>query len=721
MVIVAVVATVLTAGALAGATASLSTMFSTGLSALGAGAGGALGLTGAALTGTGVAAGATTLGLAGFAVAGAVGSIASQLVGLATGVQDHFSWAQVGLAALGSAVGGSLAGSNLVGGATQGFGNVVARAAVGNAISQGIGVATGLQEHFQWSGVAAAALGAGVAYGVSDALTSTEMVPVELAGPTQDGSALWGSVRSNSSVFGASPWGNLARATLTGMASGLSTSLAKGGRVSAIQIATDAFGNALGNAFVEEFGRTGQQAETLQQAELTTGDFSRLDGQSYRSAPFVEPGAAWAADVAARRSGLNPYDMNALASKSTAGRAPALDYYDDSSARERGPLSDALDVQLQSDVTAIRKTYEARQRAPAVTNAAADRQRWDALQMGAWRGRTNQISVSAPAMVSQDIYTNMGDYAGTEMVPVDTRPVMGYVEQMRNVQGFFGELGVGGVKGLLNVIPETAAFAYRMTGYAAAGVVSLVNTDMSDRMFAQYEGVTGRLIPYENDIQEFGGVLSGLIGPSNVLRGAAVAGDMARARLATSIRTEYEMGWGNFVTNGVDVTSNPSVLNSSVSQALRSELMASGRPADFAARKTQEILKSGLELPTMRNASTGEFFYKLQPLDATGNPLNSVYWMNSSQYARVQGMNAAEISNAMGLPAPSAAHGAFNGWQVFETTPLVGARPLVFESQIAPATQGANYAARGLDYQTLIVNPSAWYPARPTRVIAGVH
>jgi hypothetical protein len=158
-----------------------------------------------------------------------------------------------------------------------------------------------------------------------------------------------------------------------------------------------------------------------------------------------------------------------------------------------------------------------------------------------------------------------------------------------------------------------------------------------------------------------------------------------------------------------------------VAQALRGELLTSGRPTGFAARKTDEILKSSMELPTMRNASTGEFFYKLQPVDVGGNPLNSVYWMNSSQYARVQGMNAAEIGNVMGLPAPSTAHGAFNGFRVFETTPRLGANPLVFESQIAPATQGAHYSARGMDSQTLIANPNAWYPARPIGTIPGVH
>jgi hypothetical protein len=297
---------------------------------------------------------------------------------------------------------------------------------------------------------------------------------------------------------------------------------------------------------------------------------------------------------------------------------------------------------------------------------------------------------------------------------------MSYGEQMRNVGKFFGDIGMGAARGLVNVVPETLAFGYRMTGYAAAGMVSLVDTDWSDKMFARYERVTGRILDYDNGLQEASGLVSGLVGPANALRGAAVAGDLAHARLATAIRTDYQFGWSNFVTSGVDVAGNPSALSSPVAQALRGELIASGRPMAFVDAKTEEIIKSGLELPTMRNANTGEFFYKLQPLDAGGNPLNSVYWMNSCQYARVQGTNAAEIGNVMGLPAPSTARGAFNGFQVYETTPRLGTSPLVFESQIAPITQGSNYSARGLDYQTLIANPKVWYPARPIGAIPGV-
>jgi YD repeat-containing protein len=103
------------------------------------------------------------------AVAGAAGSIASQAVGLATGIQDKFSWKGVALAAIGGAIGGGLGPKGLFGphGAFSGVGSSFVqgalRGAVGNLVTQGIATATGLQKKFDWAGVAAAAVGGGVA------------------------------------------------------------------------------------------------------------------------------------------------------------------------------------------------------------------------------------------------------------------------------------------------------------------------------------------------------------------------------------------------------------------------------------------------------------------------------------------------------------------------------------------------------------------------------
>jgi hypothetical protein len=144
--IVAVAVAVATAGAALAATGVVSS-FSAGVGAV----------TGGLIGATGVSVGLPTLIAAG-ALGGAVGSIVSQGVGIAIGAQDKFSWASVGLAAIAGGVGaglqGAIPGSGFVAGAERGI--------AGSVISQGIGLATGLQSKFDWTGVAVAGIGGGV-------------------------------------------------------------------------------------------------------------------------------------------------------------------------------------------------------------------------------------------------------------------------------------------------------------------------------------------------------------------------------------------------------------------------------------------------------------------------------------------------------------------------------------------------------------------------------
>lgn len=108
--------------------------------------------------------GSSTAGaVAAGAIAGAAGSIASQGFGLATGLQDRFSWKGVALAAIGGGVSGGF--DSLVGAppSQASFLSNVVRGAQQSALTQGIGVVTGLQPKFDWAGVVAAGIGAGVA------------------------------------------------------------------------------------------------------------------------------------------------------------------------------------------------------------------------------------------------------------------------------------------------------------------------------------------------------------------------------------------------------------------------------------------------------------------------------------------------------------------------------------------------------------------------------
>ncbi|MEJ0027172.1 MAG: LysM peptidoglycan-binding domain-containing protein [Rhizomicrobium sp.] len=113
--------------------------------------------------------GATTAGIiggvAGAAVSAAAGSIVSQGVGLALGIQKSFDWDAVGLAALSAGVTRGLGASgafDALGIGGDGIPEMFAQGALGNAATQGIAVATGLQKTFDWAGVAAAGVGAGI-------------------------------------------------------------------------------------------------------------------------------------------------------------------------------------------------------------------------------------------------------------------------------------------------------------------------------------------------------------------------------------------------------------------------------------------------------------------------------------------------------------------------------------------------------------------------------
>ncbi len=173
LAVVAIVVAAVTYGALAGpmSTFAASTL---GLDA------GVVSSTTAAVAGTASAvAVGSDAAIAGAVMAGAIGGVAgsviSQGVGLATGIQNSFNWNAVGLAAIGGAIGGGLGPNALdaFGGATgSSFVNAALRGVAGGILTEGIGVATGLQKKFDWTGVAAAGIGAGVGEYIGDLIGS---------------------------------------------------------------------------------------------------------------------------------------------------------------------------------------------------------------------------------------------------------------------------------------------------------------------------------------------------------------------------------------------------------------------------------------------------------------------------------------------------------------------------------------------------------------------
>ncbi|SCZ19763.1 MULTISPECIES: LysM peptidoglycan-binding domain-containing protein [unclassified Pseudomonas] len=246
MVVVAVVATVFTAGA---ATAVISGAAST----LGGAAAAGTAALSAAAAGT-----AATISLGGAIVGAAVGSAASQLVGMGMGAVDKFSWGQV-------------AASGITGGLTYG-------------ITSGIGTLAQGAQPGSWAQIAASAARTYSAQGVFNYAAS--QMAYRIVG--LDTSFSWN--RLASSVVAANVSGQL-NGRLGNQLSGqivsgqigayasaaISDKWLGGSRPNHGQIAADAFGNTLGNFFVDQFGESSAEAvqRTMKLAGLPDDDVYR--------------------------------------------------------------------------------------------------------------------------------------------------------------------------------------------------------------------------------------------------------------------------------------------------------------------------------------------------------------------------------------------------------------------------------------------------------------
>lgn len=182
------------------------------------------------------------------ALAGLAGSAASQVVGVATGIQSKFDFKGLALAGIAGGITAGLGPGGKIFGKTGLFGttgadgafkigaagiksatlSAVAQGATASALTQGIGVATGLQSKFSWAGVAAAGAGAGVGSWTGRALGATS-----LYGPGSSQSA-----------------GNIAANTVSGVAS----AMANAATMSALE--GSSFGDNLMRALPDAIGQT---------------------------------------------------------------------------------------------------------------------------------------------------------------------------------------------------------------------------------------------------------------------------------------------------------------------------------------------------------------------------------------------------------------------------------------------------------------------------------
>ena len=248
MVVVAVVATVFTAGAATAVISGAATTFG------GAAAAGTAALS-AAAAGT-----AATISLGGAIIGAAVGSAASQLVGMGMGAVDKFSWGQV-------------AASGITGGLTYG-------------ITSGIGTLAQGAQPGSWAKIAASAAKTYSAQGVFNYAAS--QVANRIVG--LDTSFSWNRLASSvvaanvsgelNGRFGRQLSGQIVSGQVGAYASAaISDKWLGGSRPDHGQIAADAFGNTLGNFFVDQFRESSEEAvqRTMKLAGLPDDEVYRDD------------------------------------------------------------------------------------------------------------------------------------------------------------------------------------------------------------------------------------------------------------------------------------------------------------------------------------------------------------------------------------------------------------------------------------------------------------
>jgi hypothetical protein len=274
-IVMAVAATVLTAGAAAvamGAVTGAASTFGAGLTALSGGLAGSGSLATAGTLAAGSVAASTGVGVAtagAAALGGAAGSIAGQGIGMALGNRESFSWREVAMSAVGSAIGSGVGQSGLgqltfgLQGNGAGIASAMARSAITSSALQAVSLGAGSQGRFSWRAVTASAVGSGVGAGMGAAFGAS--APPGGIGMTP-----------------AERFGELARGTVYGIAAGSAASAIGSGRVMARQVAVDAFGNALGNALGNSIAEVGRSAREALYSENIDREDAEL-GQAMRT------------------------------------------------------------------------------------------------------------------------------------------------------------------------------------------------------------------------------------------------------------------------------------------------------------------------------------------------------------------------------------------------------------------------------------------------------
>jgi YD repeat-containing protein len=257
----------------------------------------------------GTATGLTAIGsMVAAGIGAAAGSIVSQGLGMALGVQDKFDWKGVATSALSAGIGAGLGAAGTAFDAVKTFAGAhpylyaAASAATGSALTQGVSVAVKLQDKFSWREVAISAAAAGAS---------------EVAGN-------YAGSRMNHTSMNLFRTGQAARGPLTNFATGIvkgyttaGVRAAFGGKFDVVQVTADVFGHAIGNAIVEETithlpseMKNATAAEKAAFRAAVRAGFSRADSFEMVFNPDVNPyiNKRGAMDDSLRAAGVSDVD-----------------------------------------------------------------------------------------------------------------------------------------------------------------------------------------------------------------------------------------------------------------------------------------------------------------------------------------------------------------------------------------------------------------------------
>jgi hypothetical protein len=236
----------------------------------------------------GSATGIGTIGMmAAAAIGGAVGSIASQLVGIGLGVQEKFSWGAVASSALAAGIVAGLGSAGVIQtGASVDWKTAAQNAVIRSTVTQGVNILTGQQKQFDWKAVAVSAITAGLmntdtGKGISSALGK---------------------------AFGGGLANNYTQDFVGGVVSqGVKQVFYNEGRPAWETIAADFFGQIIGNAVVGMMSKTSAES-VLEEKQKQVG--TRL--QPANAAEGLMPSSGEPSDL--NRAGVMLADSGAITS-----------------------------------------------------------------------------------------------------------------------------------------------------------------------------------------------------------------------------------------------------------------------------------------------------------------------------------------------------------------------------------------------------------------------